>query len=169
MEVYSESVYKCYAKCSLAALFIFVWSTQRKPVQVPLFPPQIPHMLTWVWTWATMVGSWRITSWAMAWPNVRIVNGESENMWEEDVIAYNGVLSYHLPRRNYYNVKHLGQSVSVAEIQIFQILLQIWSIAASLYSLPSPSLLLAACLQSLLSCISVALKDGRIISSSHVR
>jgi hypothetical protein len=61
----------------------------------------------------------------MAWPNVRIVNGESENMWEEDVIAYNGVLSYHLPRRNYYNVKHLGQSVSVAEIQIFQILLQI--------------------------------------------
>jgi hypothetical protein len=44
-------------------------STQRKPAPVPLRPPQIPLDLTWAWTRATMVGSWRLTSWAMAWPS----------------------------------------------------------------------------------------------------
>jgi hypothetical protein len=37
-------------------------STQRKPAPVPLYPPQVPHDLTWDQTEATMVGSWRLTA-----------------------------------------------------------------------------------------------------------
>jgi hypothetical protein len=44
------------------------WRIQRKPASVPLGPPQIPHYLTWDQTQATTVGSWRLTTWAMAWP-----------------------------------------------------------------------------------------------------
>jgi hypothetical protein len=44
------------------------WSTWRKPALVPLCPPQITHDLTWARTQAAMVGSWRPTTWAMAWP-----------------------------------------------------------------------------------------------------
>jgi hypothetical protein len=45
-----------------------IWSTWRKPAPVPLCPPQTPHDLTWAWTWATVVGSLRLTVWAMSWP-----------------------------------------------------------------------------------------------------
>jgi hypothetical protein len=44
------------------------WSTWRNPAPVSLCPPQIPHDLTWAWTQAAAVGSWRLTAWAMAWP-----------------------------------------------------------------------------------------------------
>jgi hypothetical protein len=44
-------------------------STRRKPAPVPLCPPQIPHDLTWSQTWAAVVGSRRLTAWAMARPN----------------------------------------------------------------------------------------------------
>jgi hypothetical protein len=37
-------------------------STQRKPVPVPLCPPQMPHALTWAWTKAATVGRWRLTA-----------------------------------------------------------------------------------------------------------
>jgi hypothetical protein len=43
-------------------------STRRKPVPVPLCPPQIPHDLTWDRTRAAAVGSQRLTAWAMARP-----------------------------------------------------------------------------------------------------
>jgi hypothetical protein len=43
------------------------WTTQRKPTPLPPCPPQIPHDLTWAWTWATTVGSWRTSAWAVAW------------------------------------------------------------------------------------------------------
>jgi hypothetical protein len=41
-------------------------STWRKPVQVPLCPPQIPHDLTRARTLAAAVGSQRLTASAMA-------------------------------------------------------------------------------------------------------
>jgi hypothetical protein len=31
---------------------------RQKLVTEPLFPPQIPHRLTWVWTWASIVRGW---------------------------------------------------------------------------------------------------------------
>jgi hypothetical protein len=37
-------------------------STRRKPAPVPLCPTQIPHDLTWDRTWATAVGSQRLTA-----------------------------------------------------------------------------------------------------------
>jgi uncharacterized membrane protein YwzB len=43
-------------------------STRRKPAQVPLFPPQITHDLTWARTRAAAVGSRRLTAWALARP-----------------------------------------------------------------------------------------------------
>jgi hypothetical protein len=44
-------------------------STRRKPVPVPLCPPQIPHDLTWAGTRATAVWKRRLTDWAMARPH----------------------------------------------------------------------------------------------------
>jgi hypothetical protein len=41
-------------------------STWRKPVPMPLCPPQIPHHLTRDGTQAAAVGSRRLTAWAMA-------------------------------------------------------------------------------------------------------
>jgi hypothetical protein len=43
-------------------------STRRKPAPVPLCPPQISHDLTWDRTRAAVVGSQRLTAWAMARP-----------------------------------------------------------------------------------------------------
>jgi hypothetical protein len=43
-------------------------STRRTPAPMPLCPPQIPHDLTWARTRATVVGSRRLTAWAMARP-----------------------------------------------------------------------------------------------------
>jgi hypothetical protein len=37
-------------------------STRRKPAPVPLYPPQIPHDLTWDRTRAAAVGSQRLTA-----------------------------------------------------------------------------------------------------------
>jgi hypothetical protein len=44
------------------------WSTERKPVPVPLCPPQIAHDLTWARTRAAAVGSRWLTSWTTAQP-----------------------------------------------------------------------------------------------------
>jgi hypothetical protein len=41
-------------------------NTQRKPAPVPLCPPQISHDMTWDWIRAAVVGSQRLTAWAMA-------------------------------------------------------------------------------------------------------
>jgi hypothetical protein len=41
-------------------------STQRKPVPVPVCPPQIPHDLLWDRTRAAEVGTRRLTAWAEA-------------------------------------------------------------------------------------------------------
>jgi hypothetical protein len=41
-------------------------STRRKPTPVPLFPPQIPHYLTWDRTRVAAVGSQRLTASVMA-------------------------------------------------------------------------------------------------------
>jgi hypothetical protein len=41
---------------------------REKPVPVPLCPPQIPHGLAWVWTWASGVRGWWLTVRAMAQP-----------------------------------------------------------------------------------------------------
>jgi hypothetical protein len=41
-------------------------STRRKRAPMPLYPPQIPHDVTWARTRAAAVGSRRITAWAMA-------------------------------------------------------------------------------------------------------
>jgi hypothetical protein len=46
---------------------------RRKPAVVPLYPPQIPHDLTWAWTQAALVGSWQLTTWAVAWPLENVV------------------------------------------------------------------------------------------------
>jgi hypothetical protein len=43
--------------------------TRRKPVPVPLCPPQIPHGLTWARTRASVVRGWWLTTWAMARPS----------------------------------------------------------------------------------------------------
>jgi hypothetical protein len=43
-------------------------STRRKPAPVPLFPPQIPHDLTWDRIRAAAMGNRRLTAWAMARP-----------------------------------------------------------------------------------------------------
>jgi hypothetical protein len=43
-------------------------STRRKPAPVALCPPQIPHDPTWDRTRAAVVGSQRLTAWAMARP-----------------------------------------------------------------------------------------------------
>jgi hypothetical protein len=43
-------------------------STQRKAASVPLCTPQIPCDLTWDRIQATTVGSWRLTTCAMALP-----------------------------------------------------------------------------------------------------
>jgi hypothetical protein len=48
-------------------------STRRKLGPVPLCPPQIPHDLTRAWTRADAVGSQRLTAWAMARSDRRIV------------------------------------------------------------------------------------------------
>jgi hypothetical protein len=37
-------------------------STRRKPVPVPLYPPQFPDNLTRAGTWATEVGNQRLTA-----------------------------------------------------------------------------------------------------------
>jgi hypothetical protein len=42
----------------------------ENPVPVPLCPPQIPHGLTWVRTWASTVGGRWLTIWAMARPSL---------------------------------------------------------------------------------------------------
>jgi hypothetical protein len=47
-------------------------SPRRKPVPVPLCPPQIPLDLTLAWTLVAAVGSRRLTAWAMARPNIWI-------------------------------------------------------------------------------------------------
>jgi hypothetical protein len=44
-------------------------NTRKKPLPVPLCPPQILHDLTWDRTWAAAVGSRRLTAWAMARPS----------------------------------------------------------------------------------------------------
>jgi hypothetical protein len=43
-------------------------SIRRKPVPVPLCPPQIPHDLNWARTWAAEVGSRWLNAWAMSRP-----------------------------------------------------------------------------------------------------
>jgi hypothetical protein len=43
-------------------------STRRKPAPAPLCPPQIPHDQTRARTRAAVVGSQRLTAWAMARP-----------------------------------------------------------------------------------------------------
>jgi hypothetical protein len=45
-------------------------STWKKPVPVPLFPPQIPHDLTWNQTRAAAVGSRRLTVRIIAQPKL---------------------------------------------------------------------------------------------------
>jgi hypothetical protein len=39
---------------------------------VPLFQPQIPHEVTWVWSQASAMRDWQITTWAMAWPCAQV-------------------------------------------------------------------------------------------------
>jgi hypothetical protein len=43
------------------------WMAGRKPAPVTLYPPQIPHDLTWSRTRAAAVGSRWLNSWATAW------------------------------------------------------------------------------------------------------
>jgi hypothetical protein len=43
-------------------------STRGKPAPVPLYPPQIPHDLTWARTRAAAVGSQQLTACAMVRP-----------------------------------------------------------------------------------------------------
>jgi hypothetical protein len=40
----------------------------EKTCPMPLCPPQIPHDVTWARTWAAIVGSRRLTAWAIARP-----------------------------------------------------------------------------------------------------
>jgi hypothetical protein len=47
-------------------------SSRRKPVLVPLCPPQIPHDLTRDRTQAAAVGSRRLTAWATARPATKL-------------------------------------------------------------------------------------------------
>jgi hypothetical protein len=49
-------------------------STRRKPAPAPLFPPQIPHELTWDGTRAAAVGSQRVTASAMARPSFQFLS-----------------------------------------------------------------------------------------------
>jgi hypothetical protein len=43
--------------------------SREKPVPVPLYPPQIPHRLTWARTWASAVEGRQLTASAMARPS----------------------------------------------------------------------------------------------------
>jgi hypothetical protein len=47
-------------------------STWRKPVPLPFRPPHMPHDPTWARTRAAVVGSRRLTAWAMARPSIDI-------------------------------------------------------------------------------------------------
>jgi len=46
------------------------WYTQKKPVPLPLCPPQIPHGMAWDHTRALIVRGWQLTAWAMAHPSI---------------------------------------------------------------------------------------------------
>jgi hypothetical protein len=48
------------------------WSSRRKPAQMLLCSPQIPYELTQAQTQASMVGSQRLTAWAMVWQMYRV-------------------------------------------------------------------------------------------------
>jgi hypothetical protein len=59
-------------------------STRRKPTPVPLRPPQIQHDLTWARTRAAVVGSRRLTAWAMARPTAIRAHGFGHRRsWQE--------------------------------------------------------------------------------------
>jgi hypothetical protein len=53
-------------------------STRRKPSPVPLCPSQIPHDLTRARTQAAVLGSWRLTAWAMARPNKMVTGAHTK-------------------------------------------------------------------------------------------
>jgi hypothetical protein len=54
--------------------------TRRKPVPVPLCPPQIPQDLTWARSRAAAEGSRRLTGWTVARPSFR---SNSSLLWTQ--------------------------------------------------------------------------------------
>jgi hypothetical protein len=51
-------------------------SARRKPAPMTLFPPQIPHDLTWARTRVAKVGSQRLTASVTARPNYGLVHNK---------------------------------------------------------------------------------------------
>jgi hypothetical protein len=62
-------------------------STRRKSAPVPLCPAQIPHDLVWDRSQAAAVGSWQLTTWAVARPI-------------SEKVAHGGQLKLVVPRSN---------------------------------------------------------------------
>jgi hypothetical protein len=87
------------------------WSAQRKPAPVPLCPPQIPHDLTWVWTWAAMMRSWQLATWSTARPD-----------WQPDHCLWADCLD-NVGSSTSHNLVGLRPSWSVAEIALLVTLL----------------------------------------------
>jgi hypothetical protein len=54
--------------------------SRRKRVAMPLCPPEIPHELTWVWTWVSAARSQQLTAWTM----VRLSEKHSLHLRAED-------------------------------------------------------------------------------------
>jgi hypothetical protein len=60
-----------------------------KPVPVPLYPPQIPHGLTWARTRASAVRSRRLTTWAMARPLSHLLGHQLEPLYSRNLHQQN--------------------------------------------------------------------------------
>jgi hypothetical protein len=58
-------------------------STRRNPAPLPLFPPQIPHYLTWDGTRTAVVGDGRLTAPVMSRPILMLFSSRSTlSFWE---------------------------------------------------------------------------------------
>jgi hypothetical protein len=74
--------------------------TLRKPVPLPLCPPQISHGLTWKWMWASMVGSWHLTVLESYYILFSTYDG-TQNCHNEDPVEHEGLFCYEVTYSRY--------------------------------------------------------------------
>jgi hypothetical protein len=66
---------------------------RRKPLPVPLCPPQVPRGLAWDWSWASAVGGQQLTSWDMA-GHSGVIARWSHQLWYLKVIISNNWIQH---------------------------------------------------------------------------
>jgi hypothetical protein len=95
-------------------------SIRRKPAAVPLYPPQIQHVLTWARIRAAAVGSWRLTAnefnkflkYLVSF-RVKGFNSDEFKSWglyEKRVIAANYGTIYLKTKKSKENLRGYGRS-----------------------------------------------------------